>query len=385
MGVLWAPRIMTLRQLNILGKKETMAEMKKRVNIMLGHYDTARRQIEKKIKKVWDSLKNTPPELWLNKVAEVDKLTRLNQQVTAIYKEYSLLANTELIKSSQIALSNSYYRDQYAQAWFTPQGTSAKILPFTYLDPVAIDLAVWHSEKRFNQLGKFVTDIKRKKALSGLVPKFPDTLKQILFHNRTKELALVKKTITQGLIQGTGYKQMSNNMKGAFNQNKNNALRVARTEGNANMNGAQYLQNREARQDGIDVRRKILSVLDSRTRSQSAVVDGLAEDNDGFFHYPGGVLVSYPGNSGIPAWDINDRETTIETVDGVDPKVRRGRNPNTGENEVATFKTFGPWAKEHGLVKNEYGQIVTGQGAIKTAEKQVRDAVDRGELFRVEI
>jgi hypothetical protein len=372
---------MTLRQLNILGKKETIAEMKKRVNIMLSHYDTARRQVEKRIKRVWDSLKNTPPELWFNKIAQADKLVQLNAQITNIYNEYAVLANQELIKSSKIALSNSYYRDQYASSWFTPLGTSGTVLPFTYLDPISTDLAVWHSRRRFDQLQNMV----RKRKLSGMVAKYPGTLKEIMHHNRLKDLAKVKDTITQGLIQGKGYKQMANDMKGVFNESKNSALRVARTEGNANMNGAQYLQNREARLDGAGVVRKILSVLDSRTRAQSSVVDGLAEDVDGFFHYPGGVLVSYPGNSGIPAWDINDRETTIETVDGVDPKVRRGRNPNTGENEVATYRTFGPWAKKNGLIKNDYGEIVVGNDAKRTAEKQVRDAVDRNELFKVQI
>jgi hypothetical protein len=45
---------------------------------------------------------------------------------------------------------------------------------------------------------------------------------------------------------------------------------------------------------------------------------------------------------------INDEPITI----------RRGRNPKTGKNEVFSFKDFGEFAKDNGLKKNKYGQLL---------------------------
>jgi len=98
--------------------------------------------------------------------------------------------------------------------------------------------------------------------------------------------------------------------------------------------------------------------LDDRTRPQSAQVDGQLEDENGQFTYPGGVKVTVPGNSGVPAWDINDRERTIDVVEGFEPESRRARDPVTGENEVIGFDRFEAWAESKGLRQNRYGQYV---------------------------
>jgi hypothetical protein len=66
----------------------------------------------------------------------------------------------------------------------------------------------------------------------------------------------------------------------------------------------------------------------------------------------------YPGNSGVPAYDINDRETMVEIIGDEEPGLRRGRNPVTGENETFSYKNFESWAKENGLKKNKYGELL---------------------------
>jgi hypothetical protein len=102
----------------------------------------------------------------------------------------------------------------------------------------------------------------------------------------------------------------------------------------------------------------VVAVLDDRTRPQSAQVDGEYENEDGFFEYPGGVLVRVPGNSGVAAWDINDREVVVDEVEGLEPETRRVRNPETGRNEVISWRNFRTWAQENGLKRNAYGQYL---------------------------
>jgi len=101
-------------------------------------------------------------------------------------------------------------------------------------------------------------------------------------------------------------------------------------------------------------------VIGDRTRPQSAQVDGRMENDDGFFKYPGGALVKIPGNSGVPGWDINDRESVINIIDGVPPTTRRARDPVTGETDIISFRSFDEWAKENGLTRNRYGQLLSG-------------------------
>jgi hypothetical protein len=87
-------------------------------------------------------------------------------------------------------------------------------------------------------------------------------------------------------------------------------------------------------------------------------MDGQRVGVDEPFTYPNGVKAFTPGTTGIAKYDINDRETVIDIIDGESPKIRRGRNPITGENEVFSYKSFSSWAKENGLTKNKYGELL---------------------------
>jgi hypothetical protein len=141
---------------------------------------------------------------------------------------------------------------------------------------------------------------------------------------------------------------------------RNNAERIIRTETHRTRSLGHYAASQDAKSQGARIRRQIVSVLDDRTRAQSAAVDGRYENEDGLFLYPGGVLVAVPGDSGVPGWDINDRESVIDVVEGWDPETRRARNPATGENEVIGMQSFREWADAVGLRRNRYGELVAG-------------------------
>ena len=64
----------------------------------------------------------------------------------------------------------------------------------------------------------------------------------------------------------------------------------------------------------------------------------------------------YPGNSGVAAWDINDRETVVNTIRGVPPTARVGVNPVTGETEVFDWTTYPEWAAANGMRQDKNGR-----------------------------
>lgn len=102
---------------------------------------------------------------------------------------------------------------------------------------------------------------------------------------------------------------------------------------------------------------RLISVLDNRTRSQSARMDNQLSNDEGKFLYPNGSYY-YPHRTGIAKYDINDRETTITEDPEFPPKSRIQRDPKTGKNKVLPFEDFKSYADKNNLVKNKYGEYL---------------------------
>jgi len=199
-------------------------------------------------------------------------------------------------------------------------------------------------------------------------------LLELLKQNQVKELAKISNTITQGLLQGKGYIKLVEDLKNIIGVTaikngeitasgaKANAMRIIRTESNRTMNAGHYANSKYLDSVGVKVVRRIVSVLDNATRGQSARMDGQEVGVDEPFKYPGGVTAMYPGNTGVAKYDINDRERTINIIEGNEPEIRTGRNPVTGRSETFSYQDFDSWRKENGLIKNKYGEILFPEG-----------------------
>jgi len=160
----------------------------------------------------------------------------------------------------------------------------------------------------------------------------------------------VQKTIVQGMIQGHGIQQISRNLVKVIGSNYKNAERIVRTELGRVTELGKQVEFKRARNMGISQKKILVSVLDRRTRPQSAQMDGQESDSRGMFKYPDGKWY-IPHNTGHPEWDINDRETTILKVDGYDFPIRR-----TKEDGIIPYKSFEEWAGDKKLIRNVYGQ-----------------------------
>jgi hypothetical protein len=327
---------------------------------MVQQYGTALKEITKRADALYTKFLNAetpdPKTGYLEFVVKNNRLSDLLKRTREQYFIYAKRAGINIAQASKVAMTNNYYAQQYAASWFAPKGKGSIILDFTLIDEVAVELSVFDRKSNFNK----VTNRKRKKLLSfflrkGDKPKLSETLRKAAASNYKK----IEDTIRQGLILGDSNQMMTSRLRKEMGFSTRRAAKIIRTEVNSNLNAGALHSHLNNKEQGIPVKREIISTLDIRTRRQSVQVDDKFDDENNLFTYPGGVKVAYPGNSGVPGWDVNDRETTIEIIADVKPLLRRGRNPITGETEIATFQDFSKWAKNNGLERNKFGELVT--------------------------
>ena len=352
--------------MNETGYKNTQNDIKK-FNILLAteykkSLDSIRADIQILYNKITEKyspaqlgaiLKDNPTFLY-NESLKFDRLQALQKKIQTEYVKASIKAGSMTVEASKTAITNNFYAQQFALDFASPMKLS-----FTVLNPKVVEISVLGTPSVWNKIAKDVQDRISGKygAIGNYQPKY-GSLSSILTKNRKADLLKIQSSITQGLIKGQSYQKTAKDITKIFNTTASNALRIVRTESGRNMNAGAYASHNVAKDLGLDVVRMILSVLDDRTRSQSQTVDTKIENEEGYFTYPGGVLVAFPGNSGNPAWDINDRETVIEVIEGELPETRTGRNPISGVNETMTFKDYPSWMKSKGFTQNKTGRWV---------------------------
>ena len=345
----------------------TDKEIKRLTKAVLQQYRDAEKAITAQLKKIYlNTLSGVKPDDYYKVMLQRDRLNNLLKQIKAEYSKFSISAGVIQKQIANVAFSNVYYRKLYASQWITGKAV------FGLLPKNLIELTILGTE----QAWKNIRDSKFGSKLAYVPQK--GSLLELLGNNRTKEIANIRTAITQSLINKQGFGEAVNNIRRAIGQEKpkfdkngvkigtkftgakSNALRIIRTETNRIQNMGSYAASKELESEGIDVKRSVIAVPDNKTRPQSIYTErnnkkiGVDEP----IKYPNGITAMTPGTTGVDRFDINDRETVIDIIDGESPKIRRGRNPVTGKNEVFEYKDFDQWAKDNNLTKNYYGQVV---------------------------
>ena len=308
-------------------------------------YKKAYEEIDKQLKKVTDALNAVSEENRMNELRKFDRLTKLKKEAKTAYDTAAKINAKNQVLMSKTAMTNKYYGDLYSVNWFTDDY-------FKFIDQKAVDVSVFGSPEVWE-------NIKATNAPKYL-PYQPQhgTLIDTMLNHRTQDLVKLNQAITQGLIQGKSYEVVTKDIKKILNTSANNARRIARTEGNRNLNSGAFANLQAATEEGIELKRRYVATLDLRTRPQSGSMDGQEVSADQAFTYPGGVKSFIVGNSGIARFDINDRCTSIDIIPGSEPQLRAGLDPLTGEREIASYRTFDTWMKDNNLRQNKAGIIV---------------------------
>lgn len=360
---------MTFEEMNVNGAHITREEYSKFYATMADEYrdalNTARAELRKVYLKILDGVK---PIDRYNVLLKYNRLESLIKRIQTAYTEASIAAGKTTREASLLAITNNFYRQQYALA-FAHDAIKPIQLSFSVLNPIIAEVSVATTPEVWTQIREKAAERLSEKwgDVNAYIPRSGTNLTELLVKNRRDDLLKIRRSITKGLINGNSYTQVAKEIKKIMDTSVNNAIRIARTEGNRNLNSASFANFNKAQYDGVEgLFRQIVSTFDIRTRQQSQEVSGRIDTGSGF-EYPGGVIVFIPGNSGIEGWDINDREIATTMLEGFPPTSRRGRDPYTGENKVMNYDTFDSWAESNGLVKNKSGRWVKSKSAQSAA------------------
>lgn len=332
--------------------RKTEKEAEALIKIMAQSYSEAQQEITRQLEVIYGRyLATKNPQDYYNIMIQYDRLNNLLKETQKAYLYYSREAGRTIEQLSSLSMSNTYYRQKYVLSWFTPmQGINLKFSP---LDRRLIELSVTGTQKAWKQIPASLA--KRYGNLEAYIPQY-GTLTNLLKNNDIQSLAQIQRAITQNFIQGQDLKQLSNNIKDILETSTYKADRIARTESARTANLGGDAARQEAINQGVKIVKMWIATLDERTRSSHAALDGVKKEHGENFEI-NGDSAPFPGQFSNIENVINCRCTTVDLVDGVEPGIRRGRNPETGKNEVFEFKTFDKWASENGLAKNKYGEL----------------------------
>lgn len=213
------------------------------------------------------------------------RLQRLEREVIEVLRDLTGFTTRQTRALAREAFQEAYYRSLYVIESLANIRVLYGILP-----KEAIEQAI-------------------QMPLSGL------TLNEILENRRQEIVRSVRQGITQGLIQGSTYRQMAERLNQVFNFDYSKTIRVVRTETHRVQNHARDIAFEEAKEKGLKVRKVWVATLDGITRDAHQDLDGQVADDAGYFHY-GGMTARFPGGWGDPSMDINCRCTIRSEIVG---------------------------------------------------------------------
>lgn len=342
----------------------TKSETKKLTQQVIDNYRRSIIYINKELKDVYAKfLTGINPDNYYDEMLKRKRLEGLLKRIQIEYSKYSQSVGQVIRNTLSLSFSNVYYRKLYAANWITKKDV------FKTLPRALNELAVFGTSEAWKNITKSI-----KSTYGNMVNYVPQrgTLSSLLLNNKTKELNNIRSTIVQNLINGGSYTDATKSVREIIGQEfkdgkvtkftgaKSNAIRIIRTEGNRILNAGSYASSKNLEANGIDVKRRVLAILDVRTRAQSRFTERHNKNIgvDEPIQYPNGVTAMFPGTTGVKGYDINDRETVIDIIDDIEPQARIGRNPITGKNEYFEYKDFDKWAEDNNLTKNVYGEYI---------------------------
>lgn len=370
---------MTITDLIKAGRQRTLDNSKKYYTQFLINVRAIRDKISDRVASDYTKyLEGVDKENYLlemNKNSRLDKL--LDYVSTEIY-DSSTQEDIEDIEKSGI---NQYYFMLYAMAWAGGTGQA--------LDRGLADLIVYRDVNK-PSVQRFLTGLTPQQrtffrdrfAAQSKIPLSTTTNKYL-----GDMVTGINRHIELGIKQGKSYQQVVTGIRkefglyagkvkrltqeyAAINKATNLVKRIVGTDMHRISNATEYAAWEASGNEG---RRFLIATLDGRTRAQSAQMDGQRENEFGFFEYPNGEQAAFPGDSGNPAYDVNDRESVGYDIDGIQPEQRSARNPVTGKTEQIEFASFNEWAKKNQdyFKKNKNGDLLNVYGQILLPSSQL--------------
>jgi hypothetical protein len=274
----------------------------------------------------------------------ITKINKLQADIGAKIGPIMLKRDKRMEQMAEIMAKIGYYSNSWALSQETGVNLMMPALNDNAIKSIVQDdiFSIWQAKGR---LGATPSEVSRKQQIMAIQRKLETSIVSGM------DNIAVGKEIDKIL----GFRDAQGELLTGVTEKRGIAyqsLRIIRTESLRAYNGGHVQEMSYAKSEyGIDSRLRYVAALDDRTRPQSASMDGQISDEQGRFRYPDGNYY-FIGRTGNPAWDINDRCTTVpEIVGELPPDVRE-----TQGNGLVPYTSFTEWAKDKGLEKNIYGQ-----------------------------
>jgi len=284
---------------------------------VLLNYVAALKEIRNMMSVVFEKYADDAGQLTYAEMTRYNRLNSLEKQISGIMLDTYKLNGKEVKKLAAHVYEESYFH----QAWGINQQAGIDI-NWGLLNVKAIEAAV------------------------------ANPLKFIALEGMTKNgIVGIRRTVTQGLIQGRSYPKMARDIKKWFDIDTRKFVTIVRTEGQrAQVIGQQDLYT-EAEDEGIEMAWIWDATLDASTRPAHAVLDGIPAETDGDGgHYWDTEVgqVSGPLQSGYAEFDINCRCRVRGEIADYAPKLRRIRDEG-----IQPYVTFTDWAEPKGWTREK--------------------------------
>lgn len=248
-------------------------------------------------------------------MAEMMKYGRLVKLEESIAKQVSALTGTEA-RTTKKAIKEVFSESFYRSAWALETGAEVS-LGFAVLKPEAIEAAILNPYDRIT---------------------WPERVKD----NAKVLNRQIREEISRGILQGHSYDKTAREVKKRMDIGASKAIRIVQTETHRAQSQGTQMAFEKAADKGLVFKRVWVSTLDGRTRDRHRSLDGQKVDADQPFKMSG-MEAMFPGGFGIASMDINCRCTVRAEIEGMEPKLRRARDPSTGKNVVIPDTTYQEW------------------------------------------
>ncbi|HFI0686990.1 TPA: phage minor head protein [Streptococcus suis] len=289
---------------------------------LYNYYKDTLKELKKEIKGYVDNYEM----LSFSKRLEVENQLKMARRIDEIVSN---------LAGSTAQTVNSYVRDElqqgYMGVWYALEGA----------ENIQLDLGML-PERYIQQLVAKKVDGK--------------TFSKRLYSNRDDLADRVTTSLLGGAVRGDGYKKIAKQVGELTEANYKQALRIARTEGGRVQSTAKQRAYQEAKDKGVDIKKRWLSTLDKKTRHTHQELDGQTVGVDEKFKFDG-YEADGPRLFGNASLDVNCRCTTIGIVNGIEPELRK----DIETKEIIKYNNYNEWAEAKGYKEaaNKFKGVIT--------------------------
>ena len=286
-------------------KKETALN-----KALLKNYQTALKEIKKKMSTEFEKY-SADGVLTYNEMMKYNRLARLENEIKKEINELYKKNGQDIKLQLTEILEDNYYKIGF----FIEKDLKID-LNYTLLDKEAIKIILDNN-------------------ISG------QPYKDRLLNSKNQMYFKAKEQLTQGLILGESYPEMTKRLNQVFQGDIKRTYRIVRTESNRIRNESRLKAYEKAEVEGVKGVKVWVATLDSRTRDSHRKLDGQEADKDGYFNF-NGRKTKAPSGFGVPELDINCRCTTRIEFKDLEPEERRARNVNN-KGVIIPYTNYAKW------------------------------------------